>query len=263
MKIEIASGRKALVTGGASGLGFDIGRALASNGARVALLDIDEKATEAAAAGIDGALATPADVRSADQVHAAVAAASEAFGGLDTLVISAGVVTVNRLADVSEEEWDRQVNVNLKGAFLACQAAEPSLTKSGRGRIVMISSDAGRCGEPMLAAYSASKFGMIGLGQSLASELAPHVTVNCIRPVGVPTTGMGQQMRSWKVAHTGKEAEEVMASTAKEIPLGRNASERDITGAALFLISEAGGFITGTALDVDGGASLDALPGAE
>jgi NAD(P)-dependent dehydrogenase (short-subunit alcohol dehydrogenase family) len=263
MKIEIASGRKALVAGGASGLGLDIGRALASNGARVALLDKDQQRAEAAAAEIEGAVATAADVRSAEEVRAGIAAVIEEFGGLDTLVIAAGVVTVNRLAAVSEEEWDRQVNVNLKGAFLACQAAGPSLTESGRGRIVMISSDAGRRGEPMLAAYSASKFGMIGMGQSLASELAPRVTVNCICPVGVPTTGMGQQMLSWKVGHTGKEAEEVMSSTAKKIPLGRNASERDITGAALFLISEAGAFITGIALDVDGGASLDALPGAD
>jgi NAD(P)-dependent dehydrogenase (short-subunit alcohol dehydrogenase family) len=263
MKIEIAPGRKALVTGGASGLGLDIASSLAANGASVALLDIDPERTEAAAARIAGGIATPADVRSRADVAAAVARASEAFGGLDTLVIAAGVITVNRLADVSEEEWDRQLDVNLKGAFLACQAAAPALTASGRGRIVMISSDAGRRGEPMVTAYSASKFGMIGMGQSLASELAPHVTVNCICPVGIPTTGMGQQMLSWKVDHTGRQPADVMSSTAKKIPLGRNATEADITGAALYLISEAGGFITGIALDVDGGANLDALPGTE
>jgi NAD(P)-dependent dehydrogenase (short-subunit alcohol dehydrogenase family) len=263
MKIEVAPDRKALVTGGASGLGFDIARALAANGASVALLDLDRDRTEAAAARIGGAIATPADVRSRTDLERAVTRATEAFGGLDTLVVAAGVVTVNRLADVTEEEWDRQLDVNLKGAFLACQAAAPALTASGRGRIVMISSDAGRRGEPMVTAYSASKFGMVGMGQSLAGELAPAVTVNCICPVGVPTTGMGRQMLSWKMGHTGRQADEVMAGTARKIPLGRNATEADIAAAALYLISEAGGFVTGIALDVDGGASLDALPGSE
>ena len=264
MKIEIAPGRKALVTGGASGLGLDIARGLAANGASVALVDIDLERTAAAAAQVGaGAIATPADVRDPAQLKAAVARAVEAFGGLDTLVVSAGVIKVNRLADVSEDEWDLQLDVNLKGAFLACQAAAPALTASGRGRIVMIASDAGRRGEPMVTAYSCSKFGMVGMGQSLASELAPHVTVNVICPVGIPTTGMGRQMLSWKVDHTGKQADQVMASTAKKIALGRNATEADITGAALYLISEAGSFITGIALDVDGGASLDVLPGTE
>jgi NAD(P)-dependent dehydrogenase (short-subunit alcohol dehydrogenase family) len=263
MKIEIAPGRKALVTGGASGLGLDIARGLQANGASVALVDIDPARTEEAAAGIEGVIATPADVRSRSELQAAVARASDAFGGLDTLVVAAGVVRVNRLADVSHEEWNQQLDVNLKGAFLACQAAAPALIASGRGRIVMISSDAGKRGEALLAAYSASKFGMIGLGQSLASELAPYVTVNCICPVGVPATGMGQQMLAWKIGHTGREGDQVLAATASELPLGRNATPADITGAALFLVSEAAGFITGVALDVDGGRSLDTVPGSE
>jgi NAD(P)-dependent dehydrogenase (short-subunit alcohol dehydrogenase family) len=262
--MRIARGRKALVTGGASGLGLDVGRALVAEGAQVALLDIDPERTAAAAAEIgEGTIAAPADVRSPAAVSAAAARATEDLGGLDTLVVAAGVIRVNALADVTEEEWDHTLDVNLKGAFLSCQAAAPALTASGRGRIVLISSDAGRRGEPLLQAYSASKFGLVGLGQSLASELAPAVTVNCICPVGIPTTGMGRQMLAWKIARTGRRADQVLTGTAGRIPLGRNATAADVTGAALFLISDAASFITGVALDVDGGASLDTLPGGE
>jgi NAD(P)-dependent dehydrogenase (short-subunit alcohol dehydrogenase family) len=127
---------------------------------------------------------------------------------------------------------------------------------------VMISSDAGRRGVPLLHAYSASKFGVIGLAESLAAELAPHVTVNCVCPVGVPGTGMGRQLLDWKTGATGRAPEEVLAGIARELPLGRNATEQDVAGAVLFFLSEAASFITGVALDLDGGAALNRLPGA-
>jgi NAD(P)-dependent dehydrogenase (short-subunit alcohol dehydrogenase family) len=257
------TGRRAIVTGAASGLGLAIARRLAAEGAGVALLDIQREPLEAAAAELGGdALAVPADVRSPDQVGEAVRAAERALGGLDTLVVCAGVIHVKSLAEVTEEDWDRTLDVNLKGAFLCCQAAAPALRASGRGRIVLISSDAGKRGVPLLHAYSASKFGVIGLAESLAAELAPEVTVNCVCPVGVPSTGMGQQLLAWKTRHTGKAADEVLSGIARELPLGRNATETDIANAVLFLVSEAADFITGVALDVDGGASLNTLPGA-
>jgi NAD(P)-dependent dehydrogenase (short-subunit alcohol dehydrogenase family) len=251
------------VTGGASGLGLEIARRLARAGAAVAVLDVDPDRTEAAAADIGApAIAAPADVRSAQAVRGAVEHATEAFGGLDTLVVSAGVIHTKALADVTEEDWDRTLDVNLKGAFLACQAAAPALTASGRGRIVLISSDAGRRGSPLLQAYCASKFGIIGLGESLAAELAPAVTVNCVCPIGIPTTGMGRQMLDWKMGATGRAPDEVLASIARSVPMGRNATEADIADAVLFFVSEHGGFLTGVALDVDGGSSLDVIPGS-
>jgi NAD(P)-dependent dehydrogenase (short-subunit alcohol dehydrogenase family) len=127
----------------------------------------------------------------------------------------------------------------------------------------MISSDAGRRGVPLLHAYSASKFGLIGLAEALAGELAPEVTVNCVCPVGVPTTGMGQQLLSWKARETSQAPDEVLSGIARGLPMGRNASEPDIADAVLFLVSESAGFITGVALDVDGGASLNVIPGAD
>jgi NAD(P)-dependent dehydrogenase (short-subunit alcohol dehydrogenase family) len=262
--MSLASGRKALVTGAASGIGLAVARRLTAEGATVALLDVERDSVEVTTAELGGAaLATPADVRSGEEVRAAVDAAVSAFEGLDTLVVCAGVIHVKELADVTEADWDRTLEINLKGAFLCCQAAAPALRASGRGRIVMISSDAGRRGVPLLHAYSASKFGVIGLAQSLAAELAPEVTVNCVCPVGVPSTGMGQQLLAWKTRHTGQDADEVLNGIARGLPLGRNATETDIANAVLFLVSEAADFITGVALDLDGGASLNTLPGAD
>jgi NAD(P)-dependent dehydrogenase (short-subunit alcohol dehydrogenase family) len=262
--VELSPDRKALVTGAASGIGLGVARRLGEEGVPVALVDLDQRTLEKAVAEVGaGAIAVPADVRSPGEVSAAVERATDAFGGLDTLVVCAGVIHAKPLELVSEEDWDRTLDVNLKGAFLCCQAAAPALTASGRGRIVMISSDAGRRGVPRLHAYSASKFGLIGLAEALAAELAPAVTVNCVCPVGVPTTGMGQHMLSWKAEQTGRRPDDVLAGIAGSLPMGRNASVADIADAVLFLVSDSAGFITGVALDVDGGASLNAIPGAE
>jgi NAD(P)-dependent dehydrogenase (short-subunit alcohol dehydrogenase family) len=137
--------RKALITGGASGFGLEIGKRLHAAGAFVALVDRDADAAVAAAAelGADRAAAITADVRSPGDVANAVATVTDLFGGLDTLVISAGIIHFKPLAEVTEADWDAVLDVNLKGAFLCSQAAAPHLVASGRGRIVMISSDAG------------------------------------------------------------------------------------------------------------------------
>lgn len=262
--MSLAPDRKAVVTGGASGIGREVARRLVAEGSSVALVDVDEQRLGAAVAEIgDAAVAIPTDVRSPGEVRAAFNRAAEYLDGLDTLVVCAGVIHVKRLADVGEEDWDRTLDINLKGAFLCCQSVAPALSASGRGRIVMISSDAGRRGVPLLHAYSASKFGLIGLAEALAGELAPAVTVNCVCPVGVPTTGMGQQLLSWKARETSQAPDEVLSGIARGLPMGRNASEADIADAVLFLVSESARFITGVALDVDGGASLNVIPGAE
>jgi NAD(P)-dependent dehydrogenase (short-subunit alcohol dehydrogenase family) len=260
----IAEGRRALVTGGASGFGLAIGKALSEAGARVVLLDVSEERLADAEAELPSATIVRADVRSPEQVRVAVGEAVAAIGGLDTLVVSAGVIHIKSIDEVAESDWDLTLDVNLKGAFLVVQAAASPLAASGRGRIVTISSDAGRRGFAWLQAYCSSKFGLIGLTESLAVELAPSgTTVNCICPVGCPTTAMGQEVLGWKVKRSGASPEEIMRTTAGTNPLGRNATEDDIVAAAMFFISEQGSFLTGTALDVDGGARLGfAFPGA-
>lgn len=257
------SARRALITGGASGFGLAIARQLIADGAQVAVADVAVEQLEAAAASL-GARATVhrCDVRDAGQVRQTVETAAAAMGGLDTLVVSAGVIGFQPLEEVTEQDWDRTLDINLKGAFLVMQAAAPHLAASGRGRIVAISSDAGRRGVPLITAYCASKFGLIGLVESVAAELARHqVTANVLCPVGAPDTGMGQQVLAWKVRTTGRPAEEIRASAAATNPLGRNATEADVVAAARFLISEEASFLTGVSLDVDGGAHLGLLPG--
>jgi NAD(P)-dependent dehydrogenase (short-subunit alcohol dehydrogenase family) len=259
----IAPERKALVTGGASGIGLEVACQLANAGATVALLDLEPGALDRAAEKVGpGTVTIRADVRSAREVQSGMSQAIDKLGGLDTLIVSAGVIHVKRLAEVTEEDWDRVIDVNLKGAFLCCQAAAPALRASGRGRVVTIGSDAGRRGVARLHAYCASKFGLVGLTESLASELAPEVTVNCVCPVGVPSTGMGQQMLSWKVHHTGKGADQVLSGIARSLPLGRISTVAEVANTVLFFVSEASSFVTGVSLDVDGGAHLNVIPGA-
>jgi NAD(P)-dependent dehydrogenase (short-subunit alcohol dehydrogenase family) len=263
--MKVAENRKALITGGASGFGREIAQTLKAAGAAVAVVDVNaERAEETAAElGSDG-IGIGADVRSASDVRAAVDRTVEAFGGLDTLVVSAGVFHMGELDSVTEEDWDRTLDVNLKGAFLVTQAAMPHLRESGRGRVVMISSDAGQRGFAALAPYTASKFGLNGLMESIAAEVAAdNVTVNTLCPVGCPTTGMGQEVLAEKIKRVGGTPEEIMANAAKTNPLGRNVVETDVADAVLFLISEHSSFITGVALDIDGGASLGSVPAVE
>jgi NAD(P)-dependent dehydrogenase (short-subunit alcohol dehydrogenase family) len=255
--------RRALITGGASGFGLAIARRLVADGAQVALVDVTEAELTHAVQDLgDRAHAFACDVREAEAVRTTVARAAEVMGGLDTLVASAGVIHFKPLAEVTEEDWDRTLDVNLKGAFLAIQACAPHLVASQRGRIVAISSDAGRRGVPLISAYCASKFGLIGLVESVAAELARHqVTANVLCPVGAPSTGMGQQVLEWKMRATGRSGEEIMAAAAGTNPLGRNATEADVVEATLFFVSDEAAFLTGVSLDVDGGAHLGSLPG--
>lgn len=259
----IAEERKALVTGGASGFGLEIARRLRDAGAGVAVLDVDQERIDAAVRELGGdALGVRADVRSPQAMQEAVERCVAAFGGLDTVVASAGVFHMGPLASIAEEEWDRVLDVNLKGAFTLAQAAMPHLQASGRGRMVLIGSDGGRRGYPLQLPYTASKFGLVGLTESLAAEFAGDgVTVNVVCPVGCPTTGMGQQVLERKIADGKRTADEVVRAAATTNPVGRNATEADVAASVLFLLSDEASFLTGVALDVDGGASLGAVPG--
>jgi len=261
--MTIATNRKVLITGGASGFGLDIAREMISAGAKVALVDnsVPNLALAIKELG-SSAISIEADVRNQAEVIAAVERVNKEFKGLDTLVISAGVIHIKPMNEVSEADWDLTLDVNLKGAFFAIQAASKYLIDSGRGRIVAISSDAGKRGYAQVQAYCASKFGLIGLIESCAIELAPtQVTVNCVCPVGVPTTGMGQQVANWKSQTGNISVAQVKSAAAAAFPLGRNPTEADVTKTIAFFISDEAAFLTGCALDVDGGAHLGYMPG--
>ncbi|HEX5823337.1 MAG TPA: SDR family NAD(P)-dependent oxidoreductase [Candidatus Limnocylindrales bacterium] len=258
----IAPDRKAFVTGAASGFGLGVSERLIANGARVAMADLDGDLVHGQAERLGGAaLPIVLDVRDATAVRAGVDAAVAAFGGLDTLVNCAGVFEYGALAEMTEAHWDRMLDVNLKGTFLVAQAAMPHLVTSGRGRLVNISSEAGRKGWPLTSAYNAAKFGVIGLTQTWAREFGRDgVTVNAVCPAMTPETGQGQEVTRQKVARTGQTEAAVMRGYAENFPLGRAGTVADTADAILFLISSNAGWITGISLDIDGGGPAGSQP---
>ena len=251
---EIAPGRTALITGGASGFGFAVAQRLVAAGAKVAIADVRETVVADAAARLAGSVPIVMDVTDRAAVAAGVARAADVLGGLDTLVNSAGVFEFRPFEEISEREWDWIIDVNLKGVFLTCQAAMPHLRASGRGRIVNISSDAGKKGYALISAYVASKFGVVGLTESLAAEFGPFgVTVNAVCPSTVAETGMGQKVLEQKVRLFDKPADRVLADGASSYPLRRLGTVADVADAIMFLVSDSAGWISGESINIDGG----------
>jgi len=256
---EIASGRKVLITGGASGFGLAVAERLAAFQAMVAIADIDEQSLTTAASQIDRpVLPIQMDVSDPESVRAGVSEVVREFDGLDTLVNSAGVWLMKPFLEVSEAEWDLVIDVNLKGTFLACQAALPHLIRSGRGRIVNVASPAGRRGAALIEPYVCSKWGVIGLTESLALEFGPRgVTVNAALPPSTPDTPMGRKVLARKmelgIADTPDAINEL---TAQASPLRRVGSISDGADLIMFLISDAASFITGQSFAADGGVTI-------
>ncbi|HHU81728.1 MAG TPA: SDR family oxidoreductase [Firmicutes bacterium] len=244
------TGKAAIVTGGALGIGFGIVRRFVQEGAGVLLVDLNEEAARAAAgklaAGPGRVEVYPADVGSEETGEKVVARCVEVFGGLDILVNNAGIFPQAPVLKMAPELLDRVYRVNLKGLVLTAKAAALQMVAQGRGgRIINIASiDAFRPSMVGLAAYDASKGGVVMFTKSLALELAPHnITVNAVAPGAIYTEG---------VAEAGVSMEEF----AKRIPLRRVGKPEDIAGAVAFLASTDAEYITGETIVVDGGALL-------
>jgi NAD(P)-dependent dehydrogenase (short-subunit alcohol dehydrogenase family) len=238
------AGRGAIVTGGASGIGLRAAERLASEGAVVALWDADEAKLEAAKAGLGvKAHIFRLDVTNPVAVEQAALAANDALGGIDVLVCSAGVAGKNALVvDYPVEEWKRVFDINLNGLFYCNRFVAPYMTKRGYGRIVNVSSIAGKEGNPTASAYSASKAAVIGLTKSLGKELAKTgVTVNCITPATVETPILAQVSQ----AHI-----DYMRS---KIPMERFGTVDEMAAIIAWLASEECSFTTGAVFDVSGG----------
>ena len=242
--------RVAIVTGGASGIGLGIGRQLAADGHAVALFDLDGAAAESAAEGLraDGATAigVPVDVADRDAVDAGVARVRDELGPIGILVTSAGIESFLPVGEITAEVWDRIIAVNLTGTFSCAQAVIPDMVEAGWGRIVTIASSSAQSGAPRMAHYSASKGGVISLTKSLAVELARSgVTVNSISPSLVDTP----------MARKAEAAGDFIGVdvVAPMVPLGRAGTPEDIAAAAGYLCSDAGGYVTGQILGVNGG----------
>lgn len=246
------AGKVAIVTGAASGFGRGIAERFALEGARVVAADINgEGVRELCTSFGDKMVPVQADVSQKVDVDAMVRAATEAFGGLDIVVNNAGVTHRNRpLMEVTEAEFDRIYAVNVKSIYLATIAAVPKLEKRGGGSIINIASTAGVRPRPGLTWYNGSKGAVITLTKSMAAELAPKgIRVNAINPV-MGETGMLTQFMGMD------DTPENRAKFLGTIPLGRLSRPHDIANAALFLADPASAFITGVAMEVDGGRCI-------
>jgi 3-oxoacyl-[acyl-carrier protein] reductase len=231
------NGRVALVTGGASGIGAATAARLQTGGAQVAVFD---------RAPVDGYLSLTGDIASSADVNAAVARVEQELGRIDVLVNSAGVPGESiRTTEVSDEEWQRVFAINANGSFYMCRAVLPGMIERGYGRIVLVASIAGKEGNPMAAAYSASKAAVIAMTKSFGKDVAGSgVLVNCIAPAVIETPildGLSQHHIDYMV---------------ERIPLGRIGRAEEVAALACFLASEDLSFSTGATYDISGGRAV-------
>ena len=249
----------AIVTGGATGIGFAIAEAFHGAGVRVAIADLDAAAAVDAAARLGPQhLGLGIDVRLRASVIAAFAEVETHFGGYDILAANAGVSSMKLVVDLEESDWDFNFDVNAKGIFFTNQAAVRHFVANKRkGTIVNTASLAGKWGAPWLAHYSASKFAVVGFTQALAREVAEQgIRVNCVCP-GFVRTGMQSREVQWEAQIRKMTPEAVIADYISQTPLGRLEEPADVAKTVLFLASDLAGFLTGESLNVTGGVRMD------
>jgi NAD(P)-dependent dehydrogenase (short-subunit alcohol dehydrogenase family) len=244
--------KRAIITGGGSGIGRAIAQCLARAGALVLICDIDAAAAAAAAAAItaDGgrALARAADVSLAADCQAAVDAAVAAWGGVDVLVNNAGIIRRADVLQTTVQEWDQVMAVNVRSVFLMCKYAIPVMTRAGGGTIVNTASCWGLKGGPDAVSYCASKGAVVNMTRALAIDHGRHgIRVNAVCPGDTDTPMLREEARQLGMA-AGQ-----MLTEAADRPLGRIGSPEEIAAAVLWLASDASSYVTGASIPVDGG----------
>lgn len=250
-------GQVVVITGAARGIGKACALRFTREGANVACMDLLAEENEAVAAectalGVE-ALALACDVTNPDSVQACIQSILERWGRVDTLITAAGIYTGSPLAEVSLAQWQRLIDINLTGVFICNQAVAQTMMDQGSGSIINISSMAGKTSWPSTAEYSASKTGVIGLTRSVAMELAPFgATANAVCP-GNTLTEMVRNVAARQGELLGMTGEEWLAMRASDCPMNRLAEPWEIAGVCAFLASQDARYITGQALEVDGG----------
>ncbi len=248
--------RVAVVTGGAGGIGAAICRAFAAEGALVAVADARLQEAEKVAQGLQNGHALAFDVSDGPSVEAAADEVEARLGPIDIWVNNAGVSYVTGFLECSEETWDETIRVNLRGTFIGCRAALRRMRPRRRGVVLNMSSQSGKVGNSHYAAYCASKFGVIGLTQSLALEFAhENIRVNAICP-GVVFTRMWDGMLDGYARKRGIPANEVRSYLESKIPLGRLCLPEDVANVAVFLASDEAAYMTGQSVNVSGGTVM-------
>jgi len=260
MRLE---GQSAIVTGAAQGLGEAIARRLAAEGCDVLLTDVNAEKVEATAAALARdtsrrAVGIKSDVTSPDECAVMVQRAVAEFGKLDILVANAGILKAGDVTEMDANDFRRVLEVNLTGYFLCAQAAGRQMAAQKSGSIVQINSKSGKKGSFRNGAYAASKFGGIGLTQSIALDLAPHgVRVNAVCPGNLLDGTLWQDSLFEQYGKTqGLTKEQVRAKYEGQVPLGRGATYEDVAGVVVFLCSADASYMTGQAINVTGGQEM-------
>ena len=250
---DVLAGRTALVTGGSVGIGRSVALSLAAAGARVAVGARDvARAQEVAAQCGEGSVALALDVTDEHSCQDAIARLESEPGGLEILVNNAGVASSSKFTDLDDETWQWILGVNLTGAFRMVRAALPAMLERRRGRVISVASTAGHRGNPYVAAYTASKHGLLGLTRSLSAEYARSgVTFNCVCP-GYVDTPMTERTVANISARTGRSHED--AERALHTPQGRLVDPQEVADLCVYLASDAAASVNGQAIVVDGGA---------
>jgi len=253
--------KNVFITGAVGGIGKAISIAFAKEGAKIALTDLDEKGLKESFKELQSKKTVIKtyllDVTKEKMVKEVVSKVLEDFPCIDILVNNAGVSTMNWFWELTEKEWDFNMNVNVKGVWLVTKHIVPYMIKRKKGKIVNIASMAAKMGAPLLAHYSASKFAVVGFTQSIAKALAPYrINVNSVCP-GFVKTSMQEREIVWEAKLRNiEEPEKVRKEYIEQTPLGRLCCPEDVAKTVLFLSSENADFITGQSLNVTGGSCM-------
>lgn len=248
-------GKGVVVTGAGGGIGSAIARRFAEEGARVFVTDFHEGRLEAIAMELN-APSYLADVRREQEVGAMVDKAIAALGAVDVMCNNAGTITMRSTVELTEEDWDDNIDTNAKGVFLGTRAILPHMLERKQGAIVNTASQAGKRGYKLFTHYCASKAAVIVFSRGVALEVAPHVRINCVCP-GIVTTDMMEREYAWEEAMTGEAKASIQERWMAGIPMQRFQSPEKIAGVVAFLASEDASEMTGQAINVTGGMVME------